>query len=138
MRTTYRLTAVDPSPGWRSATTLTVLWIMACGLGCGPRIVDTGPAARMKTPPASNGPALVPPRTGEAASAHPDLPRVSAGQVIPLPRSDRPATYHSVVAGETLSAIAGKYGRSVDQLREENGLERDATLQPDQLIYIPD
>ena len=46
-------------------------------------------------------------------------------------------TEHRVKKGETLSAIAGKYGTSVEAIRDTNGLKRKSMLQVGQTLVIP-
>jgi LysM repeat protein len=64
------------------------------------------------------------------------VPRVPASSLLSLPAEEE-AFYHRVVKGDTLSGIARQYGVSLGQLLEANGLDAEALLQPDQLIFIP-
>jgi membrane-bound lytic murein transglycosylase D len=55
-----------------------------------------------------------------------------------LPAEDRVAwKEHKVKRGETLSVIAGKYGTSVEAVRDANGLKRKSMLQVGQNLMIP-
>jgi len=55
-----------------------------------------------------------------------------------LPEEDRMAfSEHRVKKGETLSAIAGNYGTSVEAIRDSNGLKRKSMLQIGQTLVIP-
>ncbi|MCI0453359.1 MAG: LysM peptidoglycan-binding domain-containing protein, partial [Candidatus Latescibacteria bacterium] len=55
-----------------------------------------------------------------------------------LPPSERVAwTEHKVKKGETLSHIAGKYGTSVDALRDTNNLKRSSVLRIGQIVVVP-
>jgi membrane-bound lytic murein transglycosylase D len=55
-----------------------------------------------------------------------------------LPAEDRVAWKdHKVKRGETLSLIAGKYGTSVEAVRDANGLKRKSMLQVGQTLMIP-
>lgn len=72
---------------------------------------------------------------------------VRVGQMLKLPEPETRPTpapvvedsrvTHKVKTGETLSAIAKKYGLTVAQLTAANGLARKATLQPGQTLNIP-
>ncbi len=63
--------------------------------------------------------------------------RLPASSVVTLPDREEDANYHTVVKGETLRGIAGKYKQTLSRLIEANGLESNAVLQPGQLLYIP-
>lgn len=55
-----------------------------------------------------------------------------------LPAEERVAWKdHKVKRGETLSVIAGKYGTSVEAVRDANGLKRKSMLQVGQTLMIP-
>lgn len=55
-----------------------------------------------------------------------------------LPAKDRVAwKEHRVKRGETLSLIAGRYGTSVEAVRDANGLKRRSMLQIGQTLMIP-
>lgn len=55
-----------------------------------------------------------------------------------LPPAERVAwTEHKVKKGETLSHIAGKYGTSVDALRDTNNLKRSSLLRVGQIVVVP-
>ena len=55
-----------------------------------------------------------------------------------LPAEDRMTwTEHRVKKGETLSAIASRYGTSVEAVRDTNGLKRKSMLQIGQTLVIP-
>jgi membrane-bound lytic murein transglycosylase D len=55
-----------------------------------------------------------------------------------LPEEERMAfSEHRVKKGETLSAIAGQYGTSVEAIRDSNGLKRKSMLQIGQTLVIP-
>jgi membrane-bound lytic murein transglycosylase D len=55
-----------------------------------------------------------------------------------LPAEDRVAwKEHRVKRGETLSMIAGKYGTSVEAVRDANGLKRKSMLSVGQTLMIP-
>jgi hypothetical protein len=52
-------------------------------------------------------------------------------------RTEAPAKYHIVRAGETLSGVAALYGVSAARLLHENGLDAGDGLKPGQWILIP-
>jgi membrane-bound lytic murein transglycosylase D len=55
-----------------------------------------------------------------------------------LPKEERLAwSEHHVKKGETLSAIASRYGTSVEAMRDANGLKRKSMLQVGQVLMIP-
>jgi membrane-bound lytic murein transglycosylase D len=55
-----------------------------------------------------------------------------------LPVEERVAwTEHKVKRGETLSHIAGKYGTSVEALRDTNSLKRSSMLRVGQIVVVP-
>jgi murein DD-endopeptidase MepM/ murein hydrolase activator NlpD len=63
---------------------------------------------------------------------------VYAGQTIALPRTtDDNLTIHTIRAGETLSAIARRYGVTVDQIVQANGLLDRNDIQAGQQVVIP-
>ncbi|HUG90296.1 MAG TPA: LysM peptidoglycan-binding domain-containing protein [Planctomycetaceae bacterium] len=110
--------------------------------GCGPRLVDPGPAAPRMMAPA---PGASPQYNGPVFPAQPPLgtgsvPRVPASSVTTIPESEvfPSARYHSVQKGDTLTAIARRHGTTVAKLLEANGLDADAIIHPGQMIYIPE
>ncbi len=63
----------------------------------------------------------------EAAAAGADLPPVTSDAATPEPEATEPApapepTYHTVRSGDTLGAIARRYGTTVRELRRLNGI----------------
>lgn len=60
-----------------------------------------------------------------------------ARKSVPAPRTTATTDdVHHVQQGETLWGIARKYGMSVDELREMNGLAEDATIHPEQRLVV--
>lgn len=55
---------------------------------------------------------------------------------LPVASSTSSPGEHRVAPGETLWSIARRYGLSVSELRELNGLREDATIQVDQLLTV--
>jgi membrane-bound lytic murein transglycosylase D len=83
---------------------------------------------RGATPPNMEVHIKVPPGAGEACAAN----------VLNLPPEQRVSwSEHVVRTGETLSAIAVRYGTSVTALRDANGLGRRSYLQIGQRLVIP-
>ncbi|MGE7185338.1 LysM peptidoglycan-binding domain-containing protein [Peribacillus sp. NPDC006672] len=46
------------------------------------------------------------------------------------------ATYHTVVKGDTLSALAVKYGSTIKQIKDWNGLDSNYTIQIGQKLRV--
>jgi len=92
-------------------------------------IKDMNPALRRgSTPPNMDVHVKVPAGQGEAAAAN----------LLNLPAEDRVSwREHKVKKGETLSAIASKYGTSVEALRDTNGMRRKSMLRVGQMLMIP-
>jgi LysM repeat protein len=68
--------------------------------------------------------------------ANPNLIRV--GQVLTISgTATAPATTHTVVLGDTLASIAGRYGTSVSQIAGINGLRNPNRIYVGQLLVIP-
>jgi LysM domain len=118
--------------------------VTVAALGCGPRLVQPGtnpaplPAPAPASVPQLEGPVL-PDQPGPALDVG-GVPRVPASSVVTIPDSSGPARdarYHTVERGDTLTAIARRYGTTVGVLIEANGLDQDAVIRPGQLIYIP-
>ncbi len=107
--------------------------------GCGSPLIQPD----RSTHPAPAGTQIQPrqvesPQTGGVTNSElRSLPRVPASSALRTDDRQPRGTYHEVRMGETLSAIARVSGTTIEQLLKANGLERDATLQPGQLIFIP-
>lgn len=52
------------------------------------------------------------------------------------PATDAPGT-HTVVAGDTLTRIAGRYGTTIEALEKENGITTYSTIRVGQVLQIP-
>lgn len=67
--------------------------------------------------------------------------RLSIGQVLKVPSGDGPrervAATHTVARGETLYAIAARYGVSTRDLASYNGITRPESLRPGEVLRIP-
>ena len=86
------------------------------------------PFRRGATPPNMEIHVRVPEGAGESCLA----------ALADLPVEERVAwKEHKVKRGETLSVIAGKYGTSVEAVRDANGLKRKSMLQVGQNLMIP-
>lgn len=122
-----------------------VLMVSLLGsLGCGARLVNPRSHASTSPHPASMGSAESEPRleraetSGIARVSAPGVPRVPVDTVLNVPATSVEATYHEVVAGQTLKSIAPQYGLEAETLRRANGLDRNAVLQVGQLLYVPE
>ena len=118
----------------RSQRRLGVILSIAVLCGCGSQLIQPD----RSTQPAPAGAQLQSPQVSSTTQADlQNLPRVSASSAMRTDGRPPSGTYHEVRMGDTLSAIARAFGTSVEQLLKSNGLDREATLQPGQLIYIP-
>jgi N-acetylmuramoyl-L-alanine amidase len=63
-------------------------------------------------------------------------PSTASTSVTPPPPSS-PATTHRVVAGDTVSGIAARYGTTVAQMISHNGLGADALIRVGQTLSVP-
>lgn len=73
-------------------------------------------------------------------TTRPVTPPTPAPQPPPAPASSAPqppGTLHTVAAGDTLWSLAVRYGSSVDELAEVNGLTDSDTLGVGQVLFIP-
>lgn len=73
-----------------------------------------------------------PPQTTAAASEPPAVTATTEESV------EETATTHEVAPGETLSAIAARYGVTVEALQEANDLDSPDRLQLGQVLDIPE
>lgn len=67
---------------------------------------------------------------GEATQPQAPIPPASA------PPTSEETRFHTVSAGETLYSISRRYDLSVDELRQANQLDEDATIYPGQQLKI--
>ena len=74
-------------------------------------------------------------RPGQVLRLTPASPAPSATPVIPAPAAPSAQT-HTVVAGDTISRIAAKYGTTIDAVLAANGLSRSSIIYPGQKIRI--
>ena len=95
--------------------------------GCS-HVVPQSPTRSTLPPVGSPGTTSVDPRTG--------LEHVPVSRIINQP-AGQSATYYEVQPGDTLAGVAAKYGVPAEKLISANGLDRSATLQPKQLLFIP-
>lgn len=134
---------------FRSGGAFGLLLALLAATGCGRAVVDPRPAEWPQGVAVSGGPVIVessPPLASIPAnaagfeSAQPsalsEVPRVPASAIIGAPQK-RPAHYHEVARGETLSSVARRYGVSVETLLEVNGLDPGVVLQPGQRLFVP-
>ncbi|MFS0913034.1 LysM peptidoglycan-binding domain-containing protein [Microbacterium sp. 179-I 3D2 NHS] len=72
---------------------------------------------------------------GQTLALQPAVPAATA----PAPAAASPApatTVHTVVSGDTVFGIAGKYGTTVDAVLQANGLTRASIIYPGQAIVV--
>lgn len=61
-----------------------------------------------------------------------------ASQLVPLPTKEATnAAYHTVVQGESWSAIASRYQLTAEELSKANGLTVNSKLEAGQMLYLP-
>jgi LysM repeat protein len=126
--------------------------LMLMAAGCSSPLVDTNRTMPAGTPvivpPASPGAGIAPSQTIMAPAAIPgpetksvETSRPDGLQHVPLdsvfPNSTAEEVYHEVKSGETLSAIAKRYGTTAAAIEQANGLDSKSILSPGQMIYIP-
>ncbi len=88
------------------------------------------------TPPATNTPTLRPTSTRPAEAANtPGATEVAAAPT--APPAENSSQTHVVQKGETLSEIASRYGLTVKELAEANGIDNPALVRVGQVLLIP-
>ena len=110
--------------------------------GCARGLVEPEPTAGLPAGAPQPQPAVTLPLNaipGPVAGLPADSPleRVPADSVMALPREERPARYYEVNPGDTLNAIAARFGTSSGALIQANGIKNPDAIQPGQLLYIP-
>ena len=93
----------------------------------------------------SDGPETVSRSEQSSSPADPDpesadeetIRQVAAADLIKNSPPSRSSEYHQIQAGETLSRIATRYGTTVEQLVQVNGLGHADQLRTGQWLYIP-
>lgn len=115
-----------------------ILILPVLAVGCGPSVVQphtggnsTGAPRYPAVYPASDGTANATPNSLQS------LPTVSPESVGAARPESGGTRYHTIASGETLSAIARRYGLSLGQLRQANGLDTGEPLQVGQILFIP-
>jgi LysM repeat protein len=120
--------------------------LILCHTGC-QSVVDPGrsmnsarpPQGSMIVPPPTAAPVLPAPPATPPASPQAGVLRQPAAAVIKLPQATASETkYHKVVAGDNWTSLARKYQMTVKELTDANGIDPATTLQPGQLVYIPE
>ena len=72
-----------------------------------------------------------------------DPKRVRSGTLLKIPRNsdtktaEEPKTYHTVRSGDTLYGLARKYGTSLKELLEANGLQEKSVIKTNERLVIP-
>ncbi len=99
-----------------------------------PTLVQPNPAA-----PQGSGPTWSPTPGASGARDLGAVPSVPAEKVLEVPGSEgaSSSTWHEVRQGETLTGIAGKYGVSVQSLRDANYFEESTQISTGDLLLIP-
>ncbi len=127
----------------RRLTVPVTLIIAAAALGA--FVLARGPLSPGTTgagedgPPATPGPSVVAATAGPTASATPAATARPAATPIatPVPEATpRPTTY-KVRAGDTLTAIAARFGTSVAELAALNGIKNTSLIRVGQVLRLP-
>lgn len=86
-------------------------------------------------PQTVQGPVAVAPVTMTASTA---TPAITPTATTSAPIGPTPvATYYHVRQGDTLSAIAQRYGKTVEDIRSANKINGNNDLAPGQMVLIP-
>jgi len=104
-----------------------------------PPLLAPGPADSASVAPT---PTTLPSLAMPAQSADTAIDPADEVRHVPLdsvfqPRTPLEQTYHEVIAGESLSAIAKQYGVTAGAIQQANGLDAKAALTPGQMLFIP-
>jgi LysM repeat protein len=136
-----------PSRGWRAMAgpgaalivVLAALAVLAARLpGAVPASAGASPSATASVAPASSAPARATPVASVEPSATPSAPPSAAATPAPTatPTAGAAMTYR-VKSGDTLSAIAARYGVTVADLQQLNNIKDPRFLQIGQVLKIP-
>jgi nucleoid-associated protein YgaU len=139
------------SPGKTGLWAAAVLGLSGCTMSMSGGPYGPPPSARrpMMAPTAGyyapmgpqtvQGPvATVPVSTMTASTAAPTLAPTATGTIASAPLGPTPvATYYHVRQGDTLSAIATRYGKTVEEIRNANKINGNNDLAPGQMVLIP-
>ncbi|HUQ70453.1 MAG TPA: LysM peptidoglycan-binding domain-containing protein [Planctomycetaceae bacterium] len=89
-------------------------------------------------PQTVSGPVAIVPTTMTASTATPTLSPTAAAPIASAPTGPTAvATYYHVRQGDTLSAIAQRYGQTVEDIRSANKINGNNDLAPGQMVLIP-
>ncbi len=133
---------VPPRRGpWRAIATVLLLVLLAAALGFGgaflvPALVDV-PApgeAVATTPAASPTPA---PTTSSSTIPSPSRSAQATASARPSPTPRSSSTIYIVQHGDILSAIAARFGVTVQAIVDANGLKDPNHIEPGQRLIIP-
>ena len=92
--------------------------------------------SRTQTPRPSPSPTVIPTSSPTAAPTPTPAP-TSVPTVAPTPAPPPPQQTYTVVEGDTLAAIAQRFGTSVEALQEANGIEDPDEIVIGQVLVIP-
>ncbi|MGE6614068.1 LysM peptidoglycan-binding domain-containing protein [Peribacillus sp. NPDC076916] len=53
-----------------------------------------------------------------------------------IQKRDRKSAKHTIVKGDTVSALAKKYGRTIEQIKDLNALESKYTIKTGQKLFV--
>ncbi|MBX7236386.1 MAG: LysM peptidoglycan-binding domain-containing protein [Caldilineales bacterium] len=109
---------------------LILAWLAVFGAGCGQIITRPTPVASL--PASSTPPPTATPAPRPTATPAPYTPEPTATPTLtPTP------IIHTIARGETLIAIAGRYGVSLADIQDLNGITDPRRLQVGQQLFIP-
>jgi LysM repeat protein len=109
---------------------LILVWLAVFGLGCGQIVTRPTPVASL--------PALPPPPPTATTTPRPtSTPAPYTPEPTATPTLTPTPIIHTIARGETLIAIAGRYGVSLADIQELNGIADPRRLQVGQQLFIP-
>ena len=111
-----------------------VALISAAAFTLAPLLSLADTAAVSGTASTNAAPAPAPAETAVAPT--PAAPSAPTDTTAPTTPTERPSTY-TVASGDSLWAIAHKFGTTVVKLRKANNLKKGALLHPGQVLKVP-
>ena len=126
---------------WRTIAGVLLLVLLAAALGFGgafvvPALVDVPTPVAVATTPPAVSPTPGPTATGTVSPSPSRSPRSTPSPSgSPTPRSS--STIYVVQRGDILSAIAARFGVTVQAIVDANGLKDPNHIEPGQRLIIP-